>query len=139
MSKLSGETNPLFFMAIKANAVFSAFCGIAMIFFSNEINVFMQAEVNIGLTGIGVFLVLFALWLAYIISTNTVRKLDAWAIVIGDFIWVLFTELLISFYTQDFSIAGLFLIGFTGVVVGIFAGMQTISLIKEPRMKQVSS
>ena len=134
MVKLDKLSNPTFFGAIKANTVFSLFCGLCMVLFPGAINDFLGASVIIDLPVIGLFLVAFALWLAYLIWRNGVSRRDAWAIVIGDLLWVLFTVLLLSCYTDAFSTGGLLLIGMTGVVVGIFAGLQALSLAKEGRL-----
>ena len=135
MSKLDNESNPLFFTAIKANALFSGLCGLAMLLLANGINNYMQARVIIDLPGTGIFLMLFALWLIYIVIKNRVGRTTAWAIVLGDLLWVLFTFLLITCYTGDFALRGLLLIGFTGLVVGVFATLQALSLLREDKLE----
>ena len=135
MTYINNESNPLFYSAIKANAVFSTICGLTMLLFANEIIDIMQAGEKIDLLGTGIFLILFACWLFFIIKNNSVGRPFAWAIVIGDLAWVLFTIVLLTCYTADIALQGLLLIGFTGLVVGIFAGLQAMSLLKKDKLE----
>ena len=131
MNSLSKQSNTLFFRAIMANALFSIVCAGLMIVFNRELSTLILPGSAIDLGLLGFLLLLFAAWLLYLTGRNGVSRSDAWAIVIGDVGWVLFTEFSLFYYHAHFSVAGLVLTGLTGLVVSVLAGLQTVSLLKE--------
>ncbi len=108
---------PLFFNAVRWNAVFSAICGALMALGSGWVAGWLGIEAGWILVGIGAGLLLFSLRLYLIERAGEVPRAEAWIIIGGDLAWVIFSAVLLAAYATAFSPLGRILIGATALAV----------------------
>lgn len=110
--------------ALKANAAFSVFNGLAMIFFHHQIAAWMNIGLPKILLAIGITLLGFAF---FVYKTATATEISAKmvkSIIVQDWLWVIGSIGIII--TQAFGInqVGLVIIGVVALVVADFAFFQ---------------
>ncbi len=125
MTTVTSAQSPLLFNALLANAVFSSACGLLMSLFADTIVGWLGNGIAEQIRSIGIGLLVFAGWLVLICSRQRVTTLEAWAIVIGDALWVLLSAVLLVTRYQNFNTLGVLLIGAIAIVVFLFALLQT--------------
>lgn len=128
MSSVHRKSSPLFFLALSWNAAFSAACGLVMVVAPGVVAGWLGWGSNAVIMGIGVFLLLFAARLLLAVKAQHLLQWEARAIVFGDIGWVVGSVLLVALFHARFSLTGVLLVLSTAVVVGVFAGLQTVGL-----------
>lgn len=128
MTTITTASAPLFFLAIKMNAVFSTICAIFMLALPNEINYLLGIEATLTVQITGLLLLLFAARLIYILGNQTIMNSEAWSIAIGDLLWVAFSAILVIVFQTSFSVSGIVLIVTVALFVFGFAIAQISSL-----------
>lgn len=111
-------------LALKANAFFSTFSGLALIFFHQQLAVWMNIPMPKILLGIGIILLGFALLVYKTATADIIDPKKVKFIILQDWLWVIGSILLIA--TQAFGInqTGCIVIGVVAVIVADFAFFQ---------------
>ncbi len=111
-------------LALKINAAFSAFNGLTMLFFYDQIADFMNFEYPIILLVIGIILLGFAA-LVYKTATATIisEKMVKF-IILQDWLWVIGSALIIAFQAFGINRTGFIIIGVVTFIVADFAIFQ---------------
>lgn len=111
-------------LALKINAAFSVFNGLAMLFFHQQIAAFMnfgypKILLIIGVTLLGFAALVYKTATAKIISEKMVKS-----IILQDWLWVIGSVLIIVFQAFDINRIGFIIIGVVALVVADFAIFQ---------------
>ena len=111
-------------LALKINAIFSAFNGLAMLFFYEQIAAWMGITDPIFLLVIGIILLGFAA-LVYKTATATIisDKMVKF-IIVQDWLWVVGSALIIAFQAFGINRMGFIVIGVVALMVANFAVFQ---------------
>ncbi len=111
-------------LALKINAAFSIFNGLAMLFFYDQIAAWMGISQPIFLLVIGIILLGFAA-LVYKTATATVisEKMVKF-IIVQDWLWVIGSALIIAFQAFGINRTGFIVIGVVALIVADFAVFQ---------------
>lgn len=114
----------LLLRALKLNAMFSGFSALFMFIAGNWLAAQFAQDSAIEVYVIAGFLAAFALLLANIVRTKTIRTWEITCIIIGDIAWVVASGALLILYYRTITLTGLVLADLVAVVVLIFAVMQ---------------
>jgi type IV secretory pathway TrbD component len=126
--------NNLLLRALRMNAIFSGFSSILMFVAGRWLAGQFGLESPVTIYAIGGFLALFALQLANIVRTREIRSWEIKSIISGDLAWVAGSIVLIAFYYQSITAAGLMLVDIIAVAVLFFAILQIKGLRELGRM-----
>jgi hypothetical protein len=118
--------------AIRMNAVFSAFCTLAMLMFANWIAMQLGLPGAVQIYVLAGILLLFVLQLANIVRSRIIRSWEITAIIGADLLWVGGSFLTVTIYYDVFTPAGLVMIDVVAFAVLFFA-VQQIRGLKEFR------
>ena len=135
MQHATFDKNTLFFHAIAANAIFSTVCGLVMILAPERIAIWLGLERTADILATGIFLLGFA---AFLLVARLRGKLNfklAWAVVVGDLSWVIFSLVLVTGFASSFSTLGIWLIVDVAITVGVFAALQARGLLNDRVME----
>ncbi len=124
MTTITKSQTSLLFNALLANAIFSSICGGVMSLAPGTVVNWLDGARVADIQSLGFGLLLFAGWLIFISLRRSIKTLEAWAIVIGDFVWVLSSMLLLATQSHQFSTLGIILIADVAVIVLVFALFQ---------------
>lgn len=118
--------------ALRMNAVFSAFCTVAMLMFANWIAVQLGLPDAVQIYVLAGILALFVLQLANIVRSRIIRTWEITAIIGADLLWVGGSFLTVATYYDLFTPAGLVMVDVVAFAVLFFA-VQQIRGLKELR------
>ncbi len=125
--KLKSNSSRKLRRALLANAAFSAISG-GLIVFAEPLVLTLLGLENIGIAPIGIFLLVFAIYLVWMSGRENLRGVLVSGVIVGDWAWVLASVALLAFSGGLFSTLGVVLIIDIAVVVAVFAIMQTRGL-----------
>ena len=119
-------------LALKANAGFSAFSGLVLIFFHRPIAGFMGLSDGTALwiIGLGLLVFVFSLWRNA--TRAEIDRKQVRLIILQDWLWVLGSATLIILQAFGISPGGYLAIGLVALIVADFAVLQSIFLKKMP-------
>jgi len=116
--------NSFLFRALKLNSIFSGFSALCMFIAGNWLAMQFALNSAIPVYVVAGGLIVFAIQLANIVRTKTIRTWEIISIIIGDIAWVVVSIALLVIYYRTITLTGLVLADFVAVVVLIFAVMQ---------------
>lgn len=128
--KSSNFNSRVLFTALKINAIFSGFTGIALILFSEPMAGLLGSMPSSVPLGIGLVLAFFSFRLAYVSLRGEIRKVEALSIIVSDFLWVVGSVLFLWVTPHFFTEAGKWIIAATAILVMSFAELQLYGLWK---------
>ena len=111
-------------LALKINAAFSAFNGLIMLFFHNQIADFMNIGYPMAILAIGVILLGFAALVYKTAKATTISEKTVQFIIVQDWLWVVGSVLIIAFQAFDINRIGFIIIGVVALIVADFAIFQ---------------
>ncbi|GJM36297.1 MAG: hypothetical protein DHS20C18_52980 [Saprospiraceae bacterium] len=115
-------------LTLKANATFSALCGLLILLFYNKLAAFMQVSATSILIVIGVGLLLFETFLWWVATRPHINRTLVKSIIIQDWLWVIGTVIICVFQAFGISTGGYWLMVAIGGLVGTFAILQSMFL-----------
>ena len=118
-------------LALKINAAFSAFNGLMMLFFYNQIANFMNISYPMVILVIGIILLGFATLVYKTATAATIPDKTVQFIIVQDWLWVIGSVLIIMFQAFDINRIGFILIGIIALIVADFAIFQQRYLSNE--------
>jgi hypothetical protein len=110
---------------IQINSVYSVLNGLIALFFAKSISSFMGIIYPIAITTVGIILILFSILLMAILRSEVINIRLVRYVIMLDWLWVVASLIITFFNPFDITAKGLFLIGFTALVVGLMAILQT--------------
>jgi hypothetical protein len=114
--------------AIQGNSVFSTISGVLLAVYSGPIDTLLGLGSPIALTILGGLILVGAALLAWVALQPTIDRGSARAIVALDVTWVIASALLLVTGVLNLSVAGDWVIGGVGIVVGDFALLEYFGL-----------
>ena len=111
-------------LALKANAIFSVINGLALLFFHEQIAVWMNIAHPQILLGIGIILLGFALLVYKTASAAIISEKMVKFIILQDWLWVIGSVLIIAFQAFRINQVGFIIIGVVALIVADFAFFQ---------------
>ena len=108
--------------ALLANAVFSTFCALFIIFAHNLVLGWLGVALNIRVLGFA--LLLFAVYLVWMSRSTHLPRHLVTGVIAGDWAWVVGSVVLVAIKYTSFSTFGVFLTLDIALVVGVFALLQ---------------
>ncbi len=118
--------------ALTLNAMFSGFSALLMFISGTWLAQQFALSSAVPIYGVAGFLAVFALQLANIVRTRTIRTWEITAIISGDIAWVVASIALITLYYQSITAAAVMLVDIVAVAVLFFA-IQQIRGLREFR------
>jgi len=121
-------------LALRANAAFSGCSGAYLALFGRQASRLTLASPEAGgewgLRALGVGLVAYAALLARLSGGAAERPREVWAVIAGDVAWVIGSAAWILFASPTLSATGTDIVAGVAVVVGLFAVLQWLALIR---------
>jgi hypothetical protein len=111
---------------LRANALFSALSGVLLIVDAAPIDRFLALGAPQVLQGVGVLLLVYAMWLFYQTAQEGVKPQVAQVAIVGDVAWVIGSWLIILSGVPELSTGGRWAVGIVADIVGVFAVLQVI-------------
>ncbi len=118
--------------ALTLNAMFSGFSALSMFISGTWLAQQFALSSAVPIYGVAGFLAVFALQLANIVRTRTIRTWEITAIISGDIAWVVASIALITLYYQSITAAAVMMVDIVAVAVLFFA-IQQIRGLREFR------
>ncbi len=115
---------------LRINAVFSMFSGIDIILFDRSLMSILSGKDLGSLAPMGIMLIGFAVFVFFVSMLRKVNKYLVGAIILMDSFWVLGSILLVITNLTTLTAIGVFLILSVALVIGLFAFLQGIGLLK---------
>ena len=122
--KIKNMTNKKLSLALKINAAFSVFNGLAMLFFYDQIAAWMEISQPIFLLVIGIILLGFAALVYKTATANIISDKMVKFIIVQDWLWVVSSVLIIAFQAFGINRTGFIIIGVVALIVADFAIFQ---------------
>ncbi len=120
---MSNDTQ-LLLRALRLNAFFSGTCALIMFVTAGWISAQLGLGSPLPVYATAAFLVLFALQLANIVRTGSIRSWEILGIIGGDIAWVVASIVLVAMYFESLTTAGLIIVDVVAVAVLFFAVQQ---------------
>ncbi len=128
------SNNNLLLRALGLNALFSAFSALLMFISGTWLAQQFALSSTVPIYVIAGFLAVFALQLANIVRTRTIRTWEITGIISGDIAWVVASAALIILYYQSITAAAVLLVDIVAAAVLYFAIQQIRGLRAFRRM-----
>jgi hypothetical protein len=116
--------------ALRMNAVFSAFCTLAMLMFANWIAQQLGLPDAVQIYVLAGILALFVVQLGNIVRSRIIRTWEVTAIIGADLLWVAGSFLTVVIYYDLFTPAGLVMVDVVAFAVLFFAVQQIRGLVE---------
>ncbi len=113
--------------ALLANAIFSGISGSLMVFAEPAVLSWLGLS-TISIRPIGIFLLVFSLYLIWMANHGRVPKSSISGVIAGDWAWVLGSIILLVLKGSMFSWLGILLVTDVAVVITVFAILQGLGL-----------
>ena len=113
--------------ALLANAIFSGISGSLMVFAEPAVLSWLGLS-TISIRPIGIFLLVFSLYLIWMANHGRVTKSSISGVIAGDWAWVLGSIILLVLKGSMFSWLGILLVTDVAVVIAVFAILQGLGL-----------
>jgi len=131
------ETTNFLRNVLKANALFSFISGIIFAVFYKEVGVFIGIEPIASTLITGLILIIFALFVWYAATRDSLNPLLVWIIIDLDILWVIGT--VYSILADSYSYAGNWIMGILSLVVLDFAIAQYIGHRKSKSVTKIKT
>lgn len=107
-----------------ANATFSAFCGLMMLIFGDDLQLWLGLPNSGTWYSIASGLLVFSGYLILLSLRQPVKKADALSVGSADLLWVFVSASLLLIFPALFSPSGKMLVAIIAVIVSLFALLQ---------------
>ncbi|MGH2541282.1 MAG: hypothetical protein ACRDIB_00705 [Ardenticatenaceae bacterium] len=111
-------------LVLQANSVFSALSGLLFLLGGSAVSSFLGLDVPFVVSGIGLGLLLYAVWLFRIATRSSINRQDVLLAVLMDSAWVVGSVFLLLTGWPPLTTAGKWVVAIVADIVALFAFLQ---------------
>jgi hypothetical protein len=125
---LTSDSTRLLRRALQANAAFSTWSALMFVFAAGSLASFLGILSSGQVTGLGVQLAVFALWLWWLSTRAVIPRWQVWLAIALDILWVAGSVQLILSSPPALTPAAKWAVGIVADIVAVFALLQYLGL-----------